>query len=137
MGMYTALVLDARLKDNVPKHVLETLEYMISANKPVEEGYVFPNHPLFGDTRWSRMLRGSSAYFPVEREPKLEFPFFGKSDRTYMLSVGFSIKNYDNEISLFLDWLKPYTEEAIGWTMYEEDENPTLILWPFTYDEEE
>lgn len=37
--------------------------------------------------------------------------------------------NYDSEIKHFLDWLAPYIETNgfIGYTKYEEFEDPTLI----------
>lgn len=129
MGMYTALVLDARLKDDTPPLVTNTLRYMIdeSPRYPITP----PDHELFGDTRWSWMLRGTSAYFPLERKPSLAAPFYysrGNQGLPVLLSVGFSIKNYDNEIAFFLNWLTPYIDEAIGWTMYEEDEMPTMLV---------
>lgn len=135
MGMYTALVLDARLKDDTPQGVIDVLQRMISGTEVSSDPRSLPDHGLFGDTRWSWMLRGSSAYFPLEREPSLRAPFYyshGHSDTPVLLSVGFSIKNYDNEIELFIDWLTPYVYEAIGWTMYEENEAPTPIVigWP-------
>lgn len=127
MGMYTALVLDARLKANVPDQVIETLKFMMGPGTGVVDP---PEHPLFGDTRWAWMLKGSSAYFPIEREPLLYRPFYGadETSKPVLLSVGCSLKNYDNEIALFLDWLTPYIEEAVGYSMYEGDEQITPIL---------
>ncbi|MGW3992198.1 hypothetical protein ACWEF6_01800 [Amycolatopsis sp. NPDC004772] len=125
MGMYTALVLDARLKRDVPERVLLTLRHMVGELETLEST---PDHALFGDTRWEWMLRGNSAYFPVERPPKLYRPFYGSGEGAWLLSVGCSIKNYDREIPLFLEWLTPYVEEAIGYTMYEEDETITPVL---------
>lgn len=129
MGMYTALVLDARLKVDAPEDVIETLTYMVADNKPHEQD--LPSHPLFGDTRWTWMLRGSSGYFPIERVPQLRQLLDGYPGGAWLLSVGCSIKNYDDEINLFLDWLKPHIEEALGYTIYEEDATitPILINW--------
>jgi transposase InsO family protein len=42
------------------------------------------------------------------------------------------LKNYDNEIKHFIDWLTPYIDqedgECIGWSWYEEDDKPTLLF---------
>jgi hypothetical protein len=41
------------------------------------------------------------------------------------------LKNYNNEIDKFIDWLKPYLKNEkgtiIGWKWYEEDMSPTVI----------
>jgi hypothetical protein len=131
MGMYTALVLDARLKADTPQDVIETLTYMVADDKPDEEKLKLPDHPLFGDTRWSWMLRCSSGSFPIERAPHLRQLLCGYPVGVWELSVGCSIKNYDDEIGLFLDWLKPHVVEALGYTIYEEDPTitPILINW--------
>lgn len=129
MGMYTGLVLDARLKNTITTDVTEVLGFMIRSGEGREP--LVPDHDLFQTSRWVWMLNGDSAYFPVERRPILARPaLYGRHETGVptLLSVGFSIKNYDSEIEKFLDWLTPYLEEGIGWTMYEEDEFPTLIL---------
>lgn len=120
MGMYTALVLDARLKDDTPQGVIDVLRRMISGTEASSDPRSLPDHGLFGDTRWSWMLRGSSAYFPLEREPSLRAPFY------------YSHGHSDTPVLLFIDWLTPYVYEALGWTMYEEDEAPTPVVigWP-------
>lgn len=127
MGMYTALVLDARTIRNTPKDVVEILKFMTAEGVDPEPENL-PDHPLFGHTRWRWMLRGNSAYFPIEREPKFYKPFYGPEEGAWLLSVGCSLKNYDDEIAKFLDWLTPYTEDGVGYWMYEEDSKPTIIL---------
>ena len=41
------------------------------------------------------------------------------------------LKNYDREIELFFDWLRPLTcalpGDCIGWQWYEEHDEPTLV----------
>ena len=41
-----------------------------------------------------------------------------------------NLKNYSNEVNLFLDWIQPHIEAYgyIGWKMYEEDIAPTLLF---------
>lgn len=45
------------------------------------------------------------------------------------VNIRANLKNYDNEIDKFLHWLAPYidTEGFIGYTRYEEYDDPTLI----------
>lgn len=132
MGMYTALVLDARLTSDTPESVLEILEFMVDAHD--DRGlptFTTPRHDLFLTPRWSWMLNGSSAYFPLERKAQLFKPYYGGWEDIRTLSVGMSIKNYDNEIEKFLDWLAPFVEHGVGFTQYEEDEK----LSPFIIEE--
>lgn len=129
MGMYTGLVLDARLKNTITQDVIEVLQFMIESGEAREP--LIPDHDLFRTHRWTWMLNGTSAYFPGERGPILARPIlYGRHETELptLLSVGFSIKNYDSEIEKFLDWLTPYLEKGVGWTMWEADEFPTPIL---------
>lgn len=132
MGMYTALVLDARLKSDTPEPVLKVLEFMATDGHLSKPGVpVLPIHPLFQTDRWVWMLNGSSAYFPLERKAQLYKPFYGGWEDLRVLSVGCSIKNHQSEIEKFLDWLAPYVEHGVGFTQYEEDEK----LSPFIIEE--
>jgi hypothetical protein len=51
------------------------------------------------------------------------------TDHEYKLNVRCCFKNYDNEIDLFLDFIRPYlvTTGFLGYKRYEEDDDPTLI----------
>lgn len=126
MGMYTALVLDARTVRDTPDDVVRILKFMTAADG-AHEPWDLPKHPLFGENRWRWMLRGSSAYFPIERNPQFYKPFYGPDEGAWLLSVGTSLKNYDDEIEKFLDWVTPYIETGIGYWIYEEDTRITPI----------
>lgn len=48
------------------------------------------------------------------------------------IAVRCELKNYDNEIQKFLDWIMPYvqeTNEILGFYLYEEDDFPTFIYY--------
>lgn len=127
MGMYTALVLDATLRNDTPREAIDVLKYMIDPIPDAEPP--LPNHELFSTPRWLYMLNSESAYFPIDRAPILTPP--GTYVQHYTLSVGLSMKSYDREIDKFIDWLTPYIVEALGYTMYEEDAKltPLQIGW--------
>ena len=125
MGMYTELVLGVEL--NATKEVLQKLKFMLGTSGRD----VNIKHPLFScknntPTRWSSMLISGSYYFDGQTDSKLFHDNICGGD---YLNVRCNLKNYDNEIKLFLDWLCPYiaTEGFLGYTRYEENYNPTLI----------
>lgn len=53
-------------------------------------------------------------------------------DKRYHISTRSNIKNYEDEIETFLEWIKPYVENGSGSrelyaiVMYEEASKPTL-----------
>jgi hypothetical protein len=131
MGMYTALHFGADLKLDTPDQIVNILRYMLDEKHDPHSPPATPEHPLFGvDTRWRWMLMGDSWYFRHESFSKvIDCPGGG-----HTLSITCNLKNYNDEISKFLDWIMPYVmEEPGGWLgywMYEEDEIPTLIFFP-------
>jgi len=124
--MYTELHFNAELKQDVPKEVIKILQYMIGdIITPVER----PQHELFQTYRWDSMLVSDSYYFDADTHSTLRFDEIGKS---HYLCIRCNVKNYDNEIEHFIDWIKPYLEkyknEFLGFYRYEENSNPTLIF---------
>lgn len=123
MGMYTELVLGVEI---VPDdNVIGILRHMLDEIDHFDGDY---SHPLFETPRWSYMLNCGSWYFDGQTDSKL---FTRKlcDYVAYFLNVRCNLKNYDDEIELFLDWLNPYikTQGFLGYYRYEEFENPTLI----------
>lgn len=119
MGMYTELVLGVELKAD--PNVIGILKVMLGYLDEFDGNY---SHPLFSTPRWRIMLGCGSAYFDRQADSKLVEDY-----RCCYLNVGCNFKNYNNEIDLFLDWLRPYIESDgfIGYMRYEENDNPTLI----------
>lgn len=119
MGMYTELVLGVEIEPN--ESILSVLKYMLG---DTDECGPHDHHALFETARWKMMLNCGSAYFDGQPDSKL-FEDYGK----YYLNVRCNLKNYYCEIEEFLDWLQPYimTDGFIGYTRYEEHDDPTLI----------
>lgn len=125
--MYTALHFGAYLKQSTPREITDALKLMLS-DTPEKSTENLPDHPLFqADTRWRFMLLSDSAYFNHDTHSSY-------NDRWYTLSITCNLNNYNDEITKFLDWIMPHVEaepgEWLGYQMYEEDEQPTLIFYP-------
>lgn len=121
MGMYTELNIALQFEKDTPKEIIDTLRYML------EKGTEIPrsNHPLFNTESWRVMLVKDISYFPGDSFHSLSY----SARLGYDLTVRSSLKNYDKEIELFLDFINPYikTEGFIGYMMGEECDRPTLI----------
>jgi len=130
MGMYTELVLKCQIKDDLPADVRSVLKYLFKGgDKPLA---VLPDHEFFKCPRWDFIGQGSSFY---HHPAALSDYWTGHGDDDNRGGYLFSrsdLKNYDNEIEKFIDWLRPYIDEndeqCIGWSWYEEEDQPTLLF---------
>lgn len=123
MGMYTELFISTRVKND--SVVISTLKLMLGMK---HENIPLPNHELFkNDTRWCFMLQCSSFYFVPYSMNLFKYSDIGKY---WVLISRSDFKNYNNDINLFLDWIKPYLDieegKMIGYSLYEEDKNPII-----------
>lgn len=128
MGMYTELNLGVRFYEDTPQNIIDILKYMLD-DSPVRFDYnkpQLPNHPLFETERWSIMLCCDSYYFDGQTDSSLHYDDISNS---YFLNVRCNLKNYDCEIAKFLDFIQPYleTDGFLGYTRYEDDDDPVLI----------
>lgn len=119
MGMYTELVIKADVKPNIPTIVESVLHYLFNNGDKPE---IYPEHKFFTCDRWDMIGSCSSHYHIPWATSKYHNGYlFSRSD----------IKNYAEEIELFIDWIKPYLDEeegkCIGWSWYEEDNEPELL----------
>lgn len=93
-----------------------------------EEPTNLPDHPLFDTERWGTMLQCDSYYFVADTYSTFRFDDIGQS---WYLCVRCNLKNYDNEIEKFVDWIMPYIDaregDFLGFSRYETTETPTLI----------
>lgn len=128
MGMYTQLHYGVRLKKNTPQQVVDLLQFMLGdeAKKPTE----LPDHDLFRTSRWSYMLTCDSYYFNYKTCSNMRLDDIAGQ---WFFSVTCNVKNYNNEIEKFIDWLMPYVEamegDFLGYSRYEETETPTIIYY--------
>lgn len=126
--MYTEIYVNFRMIDNVPENVVNLIKVMtgeIENNESIEK----PNHPLFKTTRWWFLFNSHSFY---------HIPYtvvnFKKNDisRNWYLTARSDLKDYDNEVELFFDWIKQYIDSRgdnktfIGYSRHEESDEPIL-----------
>lgn len=123
MGMYTELNLGVEIANNL--NIIHDLKIMLGTI----DGDIVSNHDLFKTRQWDNMLLSDSYYFDGQTDSKLFRDDLDSNNPMYYLNVRCNLKNYDNEIKLFLDWLCPYilTEGFLGYMRYEESYAPTLI----------
>lgn len=125
MGMYTELVLNLTVKASIPADALTVLRHLANGD---EAPVALPDHPFFRCDRWSMVMRCSSHYFIPFALSRLESPEYVKD---HYLSTRSDLKNYSDEIDLFVDWLAPYMDALpgsfLGYKRYEEDDDPTLL----------
>lgn len=133
MGMYTEINMRASLKKDTPEDVLQVLECIVNSDRLLL-GVPFPNHPLFGCDRWRNLGSHGSYYFPKGNQSRLVRPEY--EWEVPCIALHGNLKNYDDEIAKFFDWLDPYIEDEdgtyLGYSLYEEDQHAGgsgPVLW--------
>lgn len=126
MGMYTEFHFNVELRKDTPEEVLCVLRYMVGGDANLATSP--PSHALFETERWVSMLMSDSYYFPADTCSTL------RSDDiagTHYLCIRCNLKDYGGEIKAFVSWIDPYVEafdgDFLGFSRYEESEDPTVI----------
>jgi hypothetical protein len=124
MGMYTELIFGADLKTDTPENVIEALKFMIGDTEEKPKDFPLPE----SGCEW--LFRGSSYYFgvtaPVSKMWKDHI------SKNWVLSTRSNVKNYEDEIESFLEWIKPYIDSGSGVrdmyaiVTYEDAKEPTI-----------
>ena len=127
MGMYTEIIFGAVLKENTPKLIIDTIKKLINNYEDIDNKTM--KHPFFNSDRNWLLNSGGSYYFPGTIKPKF---WFDNITNQWFLLFRTNIKNYDNEIEKFLDWIFPYISQGSGSrnfyaiVTYEEQSIPTI-----------
>jgi hypothetical protein len=136
MGMYTELVFGGELKSDTPENVINILKYLI--DDETIETFKLPDHPFFECDRWTHIAISSSYYFGGQCLSGIKYDGIANA---YRISIRANLKNYDNEIDKFVDWIKPYMDKGagannlLGYSIYEESSVPTLYYLQENQDE--
>lgn len=130
--MYTQLCFNAELKEETPRQVISTLRWLLGEHDDMDG-------PLDGnltDRTWSGMFNGWSFY----HAPAGSKSFIRRNrGNEWYLSVLCDIKNYGGELEAFIEWIKPWVaprgqdKTFLGYTRYEESDEPTLIYLDLGY----
>jgi len=126
MGMYTELVLGCSIKNN--PEIITAIHWLLdnSKNKTNCPSIL----PQGGRIDW--MFNSSGSCYFGGPSGIHHFKYDTISD-CYRFSARFNIKNYDEEIQKFLEWLRPFIDQGSGsrgWyaaVTYEEADEPTLF----------
>ena len=100
---YTELIFGATLKEDTPIEVIETLRYFIG---DIEK----PKTLAFEESR--NPLKGGSFYFGVSTS--VSKMWLETMTKQWIVSTRSNLKNRDNNIEKFLEWVKPYIERGSG-----------------------
>jgi hypothetical protein len=98
--MYTEFVFKAIVSENAPENVKAILRGLFNGDAMIG---ILSAHKFFDCKRWADVGRSHSYYhIPWSDSKYKENRIFSRSD----------LKNYDNEIEKFVDWVSPYLEAA-------------------------
>lgn len=123
MGMYTEIYVNLDLKPTTPPDVIEVLRAIVNYDTDAECLAPYP-------PQWARLFANGSYYTPSTCAASLTFD---EISGCYSLIGKGDIKNYDNEIHAFFDFIMPWCEDPdafIGYYRYEEHREPTLVFSP-------
>jgi len=113
MGMYTKMGIQVDLRKDTPKDVIETLNALVSGKDP---SLLLTDKPK----RWGYMFTNGSLVS------------LGNAGVQLSLLAAGEIKNYNNEIEAFFEWIMPYVDgmegDFIGYTRYEDSDTTISVL---------
>ncbi|MCP4475432.1 MAG: hypothetical protein GY821_12870 [Gammaproteobacteria bacterium] len=119
MGMYTEIYVNTDLKEETPQEVIDVLTAMCNKDYTAE---CLKDKP----ERWSYLFNNGSHFTPYT-----ECGMITKDEINggYSILAKGDIKNYENEIEKFFDYIKPWCDDDfIGYFRYEESREPVLVF---------
>jgi len=129
VGMYTEIFFRATLVRDIPNEVLAPIRAMLGQVEVDPDD--LPDHPLFECPRWDMLACSSSYYFPDHTPSGLSMDDIRKA---WSLYLNADLKNYDDEIAKFFNWIDPYIDAApgefLGYSLYE-DVDPETPPTPY------
>lgn len=121
MGMYTEIYINVDLLPNTPTEIINVLNAVFK-DRSSDLLDTFPK-------RWRLLFNNGSYYTPLTSCSEMTFDEI--AGQWSILGKG-DIKNYNNEIEEFFDFLMPYIDAQegmfIGYSRYEEALEPQLIF---------
>jgi hypothetical protein len=133
MGTYTAFHFAGEIKKETPADVVNVLKAMCGGYAYELNPQDVPEHEFFRAERWKLLFTGYSYYFPARTSSSFEFD--GKIAQAWFLTATSSLKNYDNEIERFVDFISPYLSGEARNVCYKwtaEDDGLPIFLIPKT-----
>ena len=111
MGYYTTFHAEIVLRKDIPKYLTQLLTQLVCDN--CYYGIALPEHPLFKCERWPSIFSRSG--FLNEAPSFIRLP-----SGYYRITLRSVLKNYDDEIEKFVDWISPFIaghkdRTCVGW----------------------
>lgn len=107
MGMYTELIFGCKLKKETPSEVINDLKYYCDLSDMDESELIFKTksgrNPLDNG--------GSYCFGVTNSQPQMWLDDITKS---YHISTRTNLKNYEDEIEDFLNWIRPWIDQGSG-----------------------
>lgn len=150
MGMYTEFIFGCALREDTPRICIEALDYVINGEekKPRYENPITCEEKLYNDTFIDRILsveeiENFADFYDLSRLCYSFSGYFGAGEndpcfyydsviKAYRISIRSDIKNYENQIDRFLEYIEPYIKSGSGsndiyaYVLYEENEYPYI-----------
>lgn len=135
MGMYTELYFRADVKDGA---VADWLNTQINNDEWFQTP--FDGDAFFECDRWKSVFIGGGAVYQESRTPIFRTKAALLGPYRNQLVLASSLKNYGDEIALFIRWITPYLDmhdgDFLGYALYEDSaddsdnyrEHPTLFF---------
>lgn len=127
MGMYTEVFARVLLKRDLSESTFLLIKDLAFGDRETD----LPIHPLFEDSRWPALFRGSSTSFPGLPESGFSMGRPNPEDGP-CLFVHSSLKNYNSTAEKFFDWIQPlsgmYVGDFHGYSLYEDSKKPQLYF---------
>ena len=109
MGMYTEFIFGCSLSKNTPKVCIDALNYIINN----DEVALTPEVQEFINKYDLERLFLSTSYYFGAASPVNKF-HWDDIGNAYQISTRSNLKNYENQIQTFLEYIKPYVESGSG-----------------------
>jgi hypothetical protein len=111
MSEFTELSFDAKLRKDIPEGVLTTLQYMVEAQEKARSpSPPDPDEGLFATKSWHVMLRSDEANLSYRRSTLR----YDDVAAAYILCVQCSLRNDEDQIEKFVDWVSSHVDEPDG-----------------------
>lgn len=121
MGTYTEIFFKGEIPDE---------QVNIITSLYLGQEFSRPDHPFFLTARASLLFSGGSAYFPGTNPLHVEPIYVDSFTQAKHVSFRANLKNYNNEIEKFFDWIEPHLREPgfYGYLQHEEALTPKLYI---------
>ena len=129
--MYTELIFEAELSKDTPKGLIDPFTTVSRKDTGIEvTSNKLEISKFIEKFDLNMLVNCCSAYFPAQQS--FFNMYYNKYSDTYGIFIRSDLKNYEQQINEFLEFIKPYVVMGCGsndiyaYVLYELDEQPTI-----------